>query len=513
MAIKRQNLSVLMMRNSSYALLTNLILKLGGLIFTLIIARILLPELFGIYALVLSVTTLAITFTDIGLNNTLLRYFSESFEKGDKAKSKAYLKYILKIKLSLIFVIVITLAFCSKSIAYLIYNKPLLFYPLLFSCLFVVIESLWSLCSTFFIASNFLKPWPILNLFLQIFKISFSVLAVLLLSDSLKVTGIFISFFISGAIILLLAVLIIYKKNKWIRDIKPKVTDLSRVNIYWRFMVLSSLSLALFTSIDTLMLGGAVSSEYIGYYRASSSIIWTLAAMLSLSSIFLPVFTQISGKRFERGLRKTLRTLLIISVPITGGLIFFARHIIFFIYGDNYLTGVLSMYSLSLLIITSPLIDLYSTILQSREKSKIVGKSILFSLIFNIILNLVVIFLFKLNSDRLIIGIGLVTSLSRLLLLGILIFYSRKLFNLKPNSIGIFKIIFSTFLMIIFLILYDFIIDINLIFGLFGIFLGIGMYLFIMFYLKGINKEDFILLNNLINIKKYNKNEKKNNKN
>jgi len=64
MEIEQQNFSKIAIKNSSYFLARNLILKFGGLIFTILIARLLLPELFGIYALILSLVTIFITFTN-----------------------------------------------------------------------------------------------------------------------------------------------------------------------------------------------------------------------------------------------------------------------------------------------------------------------------------------------------------------------------------------------------------------------------------------------------------------
>ena len=74
--VKSENLSNIVIKNSGYMFLSNLILKFGGLIFTIIIARILLPELFGIYSLVLSIITIFIVFANLGIDDTLLRYSS-----------------------------------------------------------------------------------------------------------------------------------------------------------------------------------------------------------------------------------------------------------------------------------------------------------------------------------------------------------------------------------------------------------------------------------------------------
>ena len=63
-------------KNAGWNLATGLVTKIGGLIFTIILARMLMPELFGVYTLVLSITIIALVFTDLGLGNAVTRYLS-----------------------------------------------------------------------------------------------------------------------------------------------------------------------------------------------------------------------------------------------------------------------------------------------------------------------------------------------------------------------------------------------------------------------------------------------------
>ena len=119
--IKNQNLSKVAIKGSAYNLLALLVQKFGGLIFTIIVARMLLPELFGIYALALSIATVVLTFTGLGIDNTFLRYLSYSVGKRNKKLSRNYSRYVLKIKLSLILLSVIFLLAISKYLSYSIY--------------------------------------------------------------------------------------------------------------------------------------------------------------------------------------------------------------------------------------------------------------------------------------------------------------------------------------------------------------------------------------------------------
>jgi O-antigen/teichoic acid export membrane protein len=328
-------------------------------------------------------------------------------------------------------------------------------------------------------------------------KILLSLLAISIVKYEFKVPGLFIAFAISGGVYLFLTFLIIYKKDKELL-IGPK-TNINKKSVkdYLRFMAITSLSLAFFASIDILMLGKFVAVEYLGYYRVSLSLILTIASLFSLSSIFLPIFTQINNERFKRGFHKTLRYILILSIPATAGIIFIAKYLIKAIYGNNYIFAASSMYFLSLLILTTPLIGLYSIIFQSKEKPKIVSNAILVSLLVNIVLNMIVIFLFKENPLFMVAGVGLATSLSRVLLWGLLAFHAKKQFNFRVKGIGLRAPIFATLAMSIFLLAFNHLVNMNILFGIIEVILGAGIYLVFLILLKGINKDDWTLIKSL----------------
>lgn len=493
-----QNLSKVAAKGSIYNLASLFVLKFGGLIFTIILARLLLPELFGVYALALSIVTLALAFTDIGMENTFLRYLSKFIGKNNKTKSRSISSYFFKKRLILIFVVILLVALFSKYLSYNIYEQPLLFYPLLFSCLFIIAESFRTLFSIFFISKKDVKSILFFDISSQALKILFAVFAILILSDKVILSGIFIAFFISSLITLILEYFILIKKDKSLIFGKKVSFEKSKINSYWKFMALATVFLSIFGSIDILMLGKAVSSEYLAYYRTSLSLVISTSSLLSLSTIFLPIFTQISGKRFSRGFHKTLRYILIISIPSFAGVIFLSNYLIKAFYGDAYLTGTSVIYFLSLLIITSPLIGLYSIILESKEKSKIVSNSIMIALFINILLNLISIFIFRQNDLSTINAVAFSTSLSRVILLGLLIYQVNKQFNFKVKGIGLRAPIFSTFIMTIFLFLFNHFININILWGILEIILGAGIYFIGLILMKGLTKEDFKLIKGLI---------------
>ena len=492
--VKNQNLSKVAIKGSIYNFASLIVSKFGGLIFTVVIARMLLPELFGIYALVLSIATIILTFTDMGIDNTILRYLSDSIGKNNKKLSRGYFNYIFRIKCFLILFSVIILLVISKYLSYSIYKNPLLFYPLLFSCLFIVSESLRSFFGTMFIAKKDFKSPVFFDASLQILKILFSVFAILIFTNTLQLSGIFIAFSVSSLLVLILTFFVLFKQDKSILFGKIEKVDKSKINSYWKYMVFASVSLAFFGSIDTLMLGKFVSPEFIGYYRAAMSLVVAIASVFSLSWAFFPIFTQIKGDRFHRGFNKILRYILILSIPATAGIIFIAKYLIKAVYGDSYIFAAYSIYFLSLLILTTPLIGLYSIIFQSKEKPKIVSKAVLFSLLANILLNVLAIYIFRNNPLYMIAGVSLATSLGRILLLGLLAFYAKKDFNFKVKGIGLRAPIFATIVMSLFLWGFSHIVDMNIFFGAVEIILGIGIYFGVLILVKGVNDEDWTLI-------------------
>ena len=70
-----------LLKNASWGFASSLANRAGGLIFTIILARFLLPEKFGIYSIVLSVSMLFFTFADLGVNSTFVRYISLALQK------------------------------------------------------------------------------------------------------------------------------------------------------------------------------------------------------------------------------------------------------------------------------------------------------------------------------------------------------------------------------------------------------------------------------------------------
>jgi len=496
--VKKQNLTKIAIKSSVYNFSTVFVNKIGSLVFTIVLARLLLPELFGVYALTLSIISIIITFTDLGINISTVRYVSYALGKNKKSRARSYFWYLFKLKGIITITVIFITLLTSKYIAYNIFGKPAIFLPLIVGTFYILMESLNGIIGSLFAARKDWSKVPFIELVSQASKIILSVMAILFLSENLRISGILVSFALAGVISLIITTVILFKEGREIFLGKTVDIDKSRVKNYIGFMSVASISIIFFGSVDTLMLGKFVDAEYLGYYRAALGLVISLSALLSFSAILFPIFTQVSGDRLERGFQQTLKYLLILTVPMTFGLMMIAKFAIFAVYGKEYLVATMPLYILALLILIAPLVELYSSIFRAKELVKSLAKFTFISLLINIIFNLVLIKnLLPFGQEYALLGAGLATIVSRGYFLTRLIVKTKHKFNIKINYVHFIKPVLATIVMSFFLFVFNRQVPINILYGLVEIIVGIGIYFGVLWLLKGFDRNDLDLLKNL----------------
>ena len=156
---KDKSLTRQTIENSIYSSTTGVVSKIGGLIFTILLARILMPELFGLYNLVLSIVLTIATFTDLGINSALSRYLSESLTKGKKGEieARSRVRFLFNLKLFLTFGASLILFLLAPTIANAIFKRPEMILPIYFGSLYIFLLSFQGFLSTFFYPLKKLK--------------------------------------------------------------------------------------------------------------------------------------------------------------------------------------------------------------------------------------------------------------------------------------------------------------------------------------------------------------------
>ncbi|MCA9487701.1 MAG: flippase [Nanoarchaeota archaeon] len=420
-------------KNSTYQLATNLSAKVGSVLFTIVIARMLLPELFGLYSLSLSTIVLFSTFSDLGIGSAMVTFISKALSNKDNKKAKSYYFYLSKYKIVLIIFSSILLILCSYFIANFYYEKPI-FIALLFGGVYLLVNGMISLISSPFTAINNFKIPFVKELIFQILRISVVPLGIYLIfrgNISQEFSIAIVIFLLTLCYFFSLIYLYFSRKKIYFLKANKKSLNVSEKKSLKKFVLplsLTVLSGLFFGYIDTLMLGHYVESTYIGYYGAAFGLIGAASTLIGfVSGSVLPVFSRLKNKSLESLFKKIL--IFTISVSLFAAVFtFFLAKYILYIYGAEYLpaVGLLKLFSILLIII--PLSATFDTYLISRRKTSKMAWFIIISTIVNIVLNYSFItYGLRFGMMQAVTGACIATIISKVLYFSLVGIYRRKI--------------------------------------------------------------------------------------
>ncbi|MEK6852952.1 MAG: flippase, partial [Nanoarchaeota archaeon] len=485
----RKSISKDVFRNSLYNLLATLINRIGGLIFTVVVARILMPDLFGAYSLVLSILLIGLTVADFGLAQTSIRFVSDALGKKDERLARSYFKFILNVKILITLAISIILFLVAGLLSVFIFKNEALILPMKLSALYLFFVSLLDFLSFTFFTLKDVKYYFVKEIFYQILRISLIIPVVIVIASELKVSSIFVVLTIISILMLIYTIYIIRSKFGFILKGEIVRIDKKRILKFSMFLAIGILPGIFFTYVDTLMIGALMPIRYVGFYRAAYTIATSIGSLFMFYMVVLPYFTQFEHEVFDRAFKKIFHLTSVIAFPASFGLALVAAPFIKLLYGPEYLPATLPLYLLAFLIIDVSLFTYFISIFQAKENPEIIAKVVGIAAILNIILNyFLIISLSKVKLEYGMLGAAIATIISRFFAGIYLAIVSAKKFNIKPAAQSIYKPLIASIVMALALILMP---DPSSIFvGVIEIIAAAVIYFVVLFLIKGITKED-----------------------
>ena len=423
----------LAIKNSVYQFMATFFSKLGGFIITVILARLLMPELFGLYNLALSTILIFTSISDLGIGSALMKFLAEEMGKRNLKKARAYLKYLWKFKLLITLVVIAVLLASSKYISDVFYQKPI-FLALVAGGLYVLLYSLSSFLSSILQSLNNFKGMFWGEMSFQASRIIL-VPAIVLLSIKYAFSNSSALFYIIlalSAAYLLSAIFIFFVPMRKTKVLKAEKSSLEKgqkkeVNVFLTATAATAFSGIFFSYIDRIMLGHFVAAEFIGYYTAALSLITAVTALTGFSTVLLPIFSRMDQEKVYAGLKKSIRNVMLFSAAVFLGALALSPWIISLVYGSDYSPSTNILRIISPLVLLLPLIGIYSSYFLSKGKPWLVSNLLITATAVNIILNYVFITsLLKYGDLIAVYGSGTATVISQFLYLGALFISSRK---------------------------------------------------------------------------------------
>jgi len=421
-------------KNSTYQFSKSVFSKIGSLLFTIILARLLLPELYGLYGLALSTILFLGVFNDLGISAALNTFVSKTIDKFP-GKAKGYFIYLTKWRMGLLFLSLLLLVFLGKWLAIDYYHKPI-YYALLAGTLYLPFVVLQSHLTILFTSTNNFKPLLIEEIILQVLRLTIIPLLIILSLSKIGSTNVYLlGIFAALSFCYFIASMYFYLKIKENDPFKKsktiKLSHKEKENLI-KFilpLIATAFSGVVFGYIDQIMLGHYVASTFLGFYQASFNLVASAATIMAFSSIAMfPILARLRGEKLEKGFKKSRNLTLFISIIPAMFTFILAPLIIKIIYGSLYLTSTIYLQILSVLIISFPLIALYTTYYTCQKKTRIFSVLLILSTLVNIILNYFFIRIgAQINMSYAVMGACIATIMSRLgYLAGLIIFRRRR---------------------------------------------------------------------------------------
>ncbi|MEM3503761.1 MAG: flippase [Nitrososphaeria archaeon] len=265
--------------------------------------------------------------------------------------------------------------------------------------------------------------------------------------------------------------------------------------VLWKYLLHQALPVALsifmiqvIYNADTVMLGLIKGSNEVGYYNAAYKIIMVL--ILSGATYFdatFPIISnyyQISLESLKGFQSHTARLILIISLPLGVGGTILAKPIISLIYGTEYTQGIVAFEILIWVVVLIYINMIYARGLWACNKQNEYLKIVATQAAANVILNVFMIPLWGLK------GAAFTTLIAEAI--GLFWYYSEfKKIVQVPLSVYVLKPFFASILMGLFLYWGCVIKNLNL---FLLISMGVVIYLFVIFLVKGITLKDLNLI-------------------
>lgn len=470
------------LRNSVYNFMGTLTTTVGGLIFSVVLARMLGTERFGLYYLALSVGLFFLTFTALGLHSVLIRYVSDALSRGDEYLARGYLRYIIKLKLILAFSASLILLLSAKPLSLYIFHKPECYVPLLYISIYILFQSFLDFVASLAVS---IQRFDFVTARYITYEVARILIIPALILLGYGIYGALAGLIISVLLALVVATTLICKDYSYLFKGAAQNVDRSRVLRFLSYLTLGSVSGVVFTYIDSIMLGIFMPVESVGFYRIAISIVFAILSLVSISQVLFPTFTQLQDAEVSDAFNKLFRYSSMLSFPLALGLIFLSEPLIRMVYGSEYLPAVLPTRVLALLIIIFPF-GYFGTLFNAREMPVYPAKLVVVSSSINIVLNYILISMYGL------VGAAAATLVSRYfnsICLGLI---SGRIFGISPKWDATYKPLISSVGMYI---LISSIPGPSSALSILGVvILAALVYISLLFVLKGANMNDLIYL-------------------
>lgn len=342
-------------KNNIIFMAGNIVAALLSFIFSVVVARLLLTEQFGLFSFALVVMGFFTVFIDLGISSTLIRFMVEYIERKEDSRLGSLLCFFFKFRMALTLIVAMIMVTFSEQIAALIFNKSGEGLFITFAAGLLIVTSAFDFLNMVFIGFKNFKNMVVLRLSERILRLVFVVSLVL---AGLKAAGAISGIILSSFVVMLVGFIFMRKYWHVFRAKGPAFEKglLARFG-FWVFIgaILSSF----YIMTDAIMISILRPIAEVGFYSIALSWMTLVTYIVPISSVVMyPYFSSLKKSRNFDVIASSLKYTLIFMLPIGFIMSGFAVPIITIFYKAPFApaASALSLLSLvSIFLVTSPL--------------------------------------------------------------------------------------------------------------------------------------------------------------
>lgn len=413
-------------------LFTRITLLSSNLLIGILLARNLGPSNYGVYSLIISLVTLFVMVACLGLPTIALKESASLLVK----EKWALLKGMLSFSLFFVFIFslgVIIVGYLIKDIFPSLSSAEarVAFY---FGLILVPILSLINVMSNTLRGLHIIAPSQLVIITKQLVFLLI-IISIFIYISNVTVDHIVLSNVTASLLSMILVVIFLIKNYpEKLMNVKP-VYEIK----YWLF---SAIPLFLIAGIqiinnraDILMLGAMTSSYEVGIYDvamrgAELLVFFVIVFNISIASTFSRLHAEGNYDRLSKITTSATRVVFLLTMPIAMALFFFGDYLIGFVFGEEYLVGLIALNILMVghffNVITGP----SDLLLIMSGHQKITAYCMAFAAIVNVTLNYMLIPIYGVE------GACVANLVSNVLWNGLLAIFCRKTLGIDTTLFG-----------------------------------------------------------------------------
>jgi len=327
-------------KEAGFVFITRVFAYLVGLGTSIVYARILGADLYGVFQLAITVISSLMIFTIFGMSSGLVRFIPIYESSEDKEKLKGTINFSIFLGILTSIFLGFLLFLFRNTIAFKLFQEPRLATIL---PVFSIILIFYTVIMLFGAIIQANKKYSVFVLYKEIVERLSAVLIflvfVFILSN--KLFAITWAKFLAAIIVLVLT-------GKWILKQYPilfKKPILPRINrrefiVYSSNLMFISFTYFLMGQVNRLIVGAYASSKEVAYYSVGMVISgFVIFILTSFNSIFAPIISELYHKKEYGTLRRMYSTLTrliwVFTLPIFLWIVVFSRRILLF-YGHEF---------------------------------------------------------------------------------------------------------------------------------------------------------------------------------